>query len=652
MAPDDDDRMRYDRMQYDRMQYDRMTNRRSQDLPPPTGPGLGLGIAAIALCVALGYANVLDAPFVFDDLPGIVRNDDLRIESLEPAGLYAAAVSQPSPRRPVSNLSLALNHYAGGLDVRGYHVVNLVVHGVCGLLVYLLALAILRDAGRQDGQGFPLVAPSRTRLAALFAALLFVSHPVQTQAVTYVIQRMASLAALFCLAALLCWVHARQTSDPRRRRLLLGGALAAWLLALGSKENAATLPLLVGLYELCFVLDLRSGVPRRTGWALAAGLVAGVAIVFAFTDGNPSERLFAIYEHRDFTPTERVLTQLRVVPFYASLVLVPLPSRLNLLHGFQTSHGLLDPPTTALAGLALLALVAIAILVARRHRLVAFCVFWFLLALSLESSIVGLEMVYEHRLYLPMFGCCLLASATLMHAVGSRPRVALALCAAIVASLVLTTRARNETWRDELVFWGDVVAKNPESHRGHLNLGLVHKARGERESMLFHYREAVRLKPDYEVAHNNLGNAWLEAGRPDRALEHFDAALRSRPDYRVALYNSGRALAQAGRMEQAVARLRGVLALEPDHADAWYALGVVLSHGNRFSEAGQALAEAVRLDPNQAPARYDLGIALARQGRFDAAIAQLEAALRLRTPYPEAEEALATCRRMQTASPE
>jgi hypothetical protein len=193
-------------------------------------PVLAVAAAAIAL-----YADTLAFPFVFDDLPNITRKAAIRLESLASPELAAAAFSWPCPRRPVANLSFALNWVLHGYDVRGYRACNIAIHAANGILVYFLSLALLRRAAALPGQVAPAVAAEAAPGAALATALLFVVHPVQLQSVVYVVQRMNSLAALFHLAALLCYVRARESGPSVRRRVLFASSAISCLLALGSK---------------------------------------------------------------------------------------------------------------------------------------------------------------------------------------------------------------------------------------------------------------------------------------------------------------------------------------------------------------------------------------------------------------------------------
>ena len=218
-----------------------------------------LCVSAVCIIGALIYSNSLNGPFVFDDLDEILGNESIRLTEINHHGLWAAAFDSPSPKRPFANLSFALNYYAGGYDVTGYHLTNLVVHLASGVLVYCIALLTLRQlAGPRRAETDPATS-IRAAAFAVVAAGIFVAHPIQTQSVTYVVQRMSSMAAMFYFLSLLLFILGRRSKSTRLRWLVWAGSLGAWILALGTKQTAATLPIIILLYEWYFFRDLRDG---------------------------------------------------------------------------------------------------------------------------------------------------------------------------------------------------------------------------------------------------------------------------------------------------------------------------------------------------------------------------------------------------------
>jgi Flp pilus assembly protein TadD len=579
----------------------------------------GCLVAGLAL---LAYSNAFDAPFVFDDLHSIVGNPAIRLASPSVSELARAAFESPLPR-PVAYLSFALNYALGGYEVRGYHVVNLAVHVGCALLAWALAGRLL--AREPLRRGFP-IAP-----AALFAACLFAVHPVQTQAVTYVVQRMTSLAALFYLASFLLYLVGRDATARARRAWLWSAALACWLLALGTKEIAVTLPLVLFLHEWYFERGLSLAWLRRSAPLAAALALALAAAALLHLGAHPLDRLLAGYADYEFGPRERLLTQARVVVFYLGLLAFPHPSRLNLLHDFAPSRSLVDPASTALSLALLAALAAGAALLARRERLLSFCVAWFFVHQLVESTFVPLEMAYEHRLYLPVFGFALLVADLLFRA--APLRLATALAAALVALLGAWTHARNATWRDAVELWSDVVAKSPESARPRINLGTLLVLEGRHAEAVEQLAQAVRLAPRDANAHNNLGQALTRSGRLAAAKARFAEAVALDPANASARFNLALALEQEGRPEQARPHFAEALRLDPSYARfalEAYQRAAAHARSGRFAAAVEEYGLALRMRPAFPAALRERALALEELGRHEEALSDLREAARLR----------------------
>jgi tetratricopeptide (TPR) repeat protein len=642
-----------------------------------------VALCALCLVCVLLYANTLNAPFVLDDGPNIEANPNIRIRELSLPELYRAGF-QSITKRPVAYISFALNYYVAGYDVTGYHVVNLIIHCANGILVYLLALIVFRRLSRGARPGGPRPAPGWVPWMSLVAALLFCAHPLQTQSVTYIVQRMASMAVMFYLLSLLLYLRGRLRPPGAGRWACWTGCLVTWLLALGSKQIAVVLPFAILLLEGHFFQDLRGEWLRRSLWIALASAVVAVLIGYAFM-GSLSLEDYANY---DFSMRERVLTQLRVVVFYIGLLLVPHPSRLNLMHDFPTSHSLTDPVTTLLSLLGLLSLAGFAVWRAREERLLSFCIAWFFLHLVIESSVLPLDMVFEHRLYLPMFGFALAASHLLFRLLPGRSAWALALAAAVIAALGTATVLRNRIWRDEVTLWQDVVSKSPQDHRARYNLGSALVTAGRYAEADRHFSETLRIRPDYAAAHNGLGMS-LEArgeidraifhfsealrighlgragagvlpdeaavhanlalvlgrrGRSDEAIEHFSEALRIHPNYAKAHYGLGNLLARGGEIEPAARHFSEALRIRPDYAAARLDLATALLELGRPEEAASQYHEVLRLDPQEAAAHAGLGVLQARRGEFERAIRHLEEALRLDPAHSAARQNLGRLR--------
>ncbi|MDH4320457.1 MAG: DLW-39 family protein [Desulfobulbaceae bacterium] len=602
---------------------------------------LGL-VLVVGLAVAAVYGNSMQAPFVFDDEPNIVNNEALHIDSLGLPALLAAAGSGPSADRWLANLSFALNYYLGGGEVWGFHLVNVVVHAAAALVFFGLSLTTLTLPVFQNC--YP-----RAREIALAATLLWALHPLQSNAVTYLVQRMASLSALFFMASLWCYALARLTTGSKARQNGLF-ALSACCggLALASKENAAMLPVMILGYEWFFLEGLSWRRHRRrllTVTAIAVAVVLGLAALYL--GGDFYAAIQAGYARWDFTLPERLLTEPRVLFMYLGLILLPLPSRLNLCHDVVVSRGLFAPPTTAacLVGLAVLA--ALAVWLYRRERLLSFGIFWFLGNLLIESSFLPLYPMFEHRLYLPstFLALAVVAGGYRLVAGGSarfRWALRLLLVALVVAGGLLTWQ-RNQVWADELTLWQDVVTKSPGLVGGYQNLGKILMTRGrdaEAEKVLrtgvvigSGKASAQRVGSDTAISlghlHYLLSRLYFRHGREGDASAAIDAALRYDPNHAKAMVSKAIRLEQAGLSPAAVQFYRAAALRGEESAELYCNWAVSLFSLGRLDEAITLLRRAIELEPGHADSHYNLGVAYGGKGMAAEARHEMALAIQL-----------------------
>ena len=378
-----------------------------KEAPPVRSPRRDLQpfyrhLIAVGLIVGVAfliYSNTFSVPFQFDDRPNITQNPNVqirvftwdRIERLV-HNTYKESI------RVFSYLTLALNYYFGELDVFGYHLVNLFIHVFAGIFLYGFLILTLRLPSLEGRYG------AVSYKVALFTSLIFIAHPIQTQAVTYIVQRMASLGGMFYLLTFFLYIKGR-LAGGKARSLYFGGACLSYLLGVFSKENVAIVPFFIALYEFYFFQNLDLGPRGKRVLFILVGSVFALGVLGLLLWGKRYyDVIIEGYKIRDFTLTERVLTQFRVVLYYLTLLLYPHPSRLNLDYDFPVSRTILDPPTTLLSIVIVLGLIGYAIWVARKRPLLSFCILWYFGNLVIESSIFPLEMVYEHRLYLPSVG--------------------------------------------------------------------------------------------------------------------------------------------------------------------------------------------------------------------------------------------------------
>jgi tetratricopeptide (TPR) repeat protein len=615
----------------------------------------------LALALLAAYWGSFRVPFHFDDGPAIIDNPTIRhlwplSTVLQPPSDFGTTVNG----RPLVNLTLALNYAVGGTDVRGYHVVNFAIHLLATLTLFGIARRTLKlgTSGAANGgqQGSPgprsspvprvsaVVSASELRRAirhltlpdrdatmlAFVIALLWALHPLQTESVTYVVQRAESLAGLFCLLTLYWFI--RGLHSPRRT-LWFGWSMASCLLGAATKETAAIAPLLVLLYDRTFSAGTFAAALRQRGryyLGLAVAWLVLAALILSAGNRGGTAGFGAGVSSWDYA-----LTQCRAVVLYLRLAFWPQPLVVDYGMGVVTHAAAVAPQFALLAALFVATLFAL-----RRWPAAGFAGAWFFLTLAPSSSIVPVttQTMAEHRMYLPL-AAVIAVVATLLY--GRPGRKSLVTILAIAAALGVATSRRDADYRNALILWSDTVAKVPTNARAQNNLGKALIEIGDVPSALTRFQEALRLMPDYPETQNNLGYALAKSGKPQEAVAHFEEALRLRPTNARAHDNFGDALLQLNRAPEALVHFEAALRLRPDLPDSRWGLGNALVQLNRVPEAIARYEEALRLDSAFAEAHFGLAAALAQTGHPAEAVAHYHEALRLKPAYPEAENNLA-----------
>ena len=569
----------------------------------------------LALLVALAYANTFQAEWHYDDRPNIVENDYVRIPSLAPASLWRAMVQDRGQARFFSNLTFALNYYFNGEEVRGYHLVNLLFHFFSALAVFgLLRLTFRRANWAED----------RRESAALVAAAVWAVHPIQTQAVTYLVQRQAVMASAFMLLTLLAYVAGRESSPPKKNLLYLLAGMS-FVLALGSKEIALATPLLVLLYEIYFSQNFSFAFLRRHPIALALALLALAGFLFMFVWPGALAKLLQGYQAYPFTLSQRLLTEPRVLFQYLALILLPWPSRLSVEHDPAISTSLFSPWTTLPAILTWIVLLALGLRYARRSPLLSFALLWFLATLFLESSFIPLDLMFEHRLYLPSLAVIapLIAGLVLYT---PRRRATLFSLGLLVLVLLVSTLARNRVWQTDQGLWRDCVRKTPFQASSFNNLGGFYDRKGQLERAITYYHHAIRLNPQYAMAYFNLGASLQKMGQPDQALAAYSRSVALNPYLVLAYYNRGNLYFRQGRFDLAVSDYSRAVAANPNYAWAYSNRGTAYMNLGQYQRAVADYSQALVITPNDPGDYFNRGNAYHQLGQEDRAQADFEKA--------------------------
>jgi hypothetical protein len=593
--------------------------------------------AAIVVFTAAAYHNSLGGPFIFDDDGSIPENPSIRdlsaigtVLSPPPGGFTVSG-------RPVLNLSLAINYAMSGSQVRGYHLTNLGIHLLAGLVLFglvrrTLLLPSMRGAMLPSSEACRAnVEPPRHAfedgsMAPYLAgaiALLWMVHPLQTEAVTYIVQRAESLMGMFYLLVLYCTIRAAASGAV----LWSLAAVAACAMGTATKEVMATAPLIVLLYDRTFLAGSFLGALRKR-WGLYGGLVAcwGFQAYLMFSTGTRGGTVgFGAGEVPGWLLYTQ--TQFGVILHYLRLTFWPDSLCLDYGQGVVTTLWEILPGAILVAAMA-----AATIWGLRRGRKWGFLGAWFLVILAPTSSIIPIrDTLFEHRMYLSLAAVlaavvlgafllwrklvsgAMLPSSEARRATSKRsghasadqsmtplapwisqwaaPCLALAL---IAGALGVRTARRNMDYRTSLAMWQSAVEVCPFNARTHLKLGVDLFDQGDYDLAITQYRLAIHLDPGVPQAYNNLGVALMARGNVPEAIEQLQFALHINPRYPEPYNNMGKILFHEGKVDSAIEQYRHALRLSPWYINAHENLSEALRSQGKFAEADEESRQVVQ----------------------------------------------------------
>ncbi|MFQ5456152.1 MAG: tetratricopeptide repeat protein [Nitrospirota bacterium] len=664
----------------------------------------------IIFIIVIIYSNTLNNKFVLDDEHSIENNKKIHITHLSALLTRDVVFNNvvTLTNRPVSSITFAINYYFGKLDVLGYHLVNIIIHIITAITIYLFLYITLDISNEFHGK--------KTFWIAIIATLLWATSPVQTQAVTYIIQRVTSLATMFYMLSLLCFVKWRLMSRDRCDAVETGInslinpklKVTGWgifsftstyfflmiffsFMAFGSKEVSATLPLIIILYEIYFIKRFNKKEVKKISIFLCLlflfFIIIGLIYLSIGIKGEILEGIkFHLIERQDdekiYTTIERLFTEFRIIIYYISLLILPLPSRLRTIYDFSISHSLFNPITTTISLLMILSALGYGIYIRKNKKVISFFILWYFINLFIESTIIRLWLIFEYRLYLPSIGFYVIAAIlivkikeTLINKVKSFPYLYKHLFRFIylfIIVLVITlqsawTYERNLIYKDSKSFWYDNFKKTPTSWFVNYNLGVTlsdlgkikeaiyyyKKALqinptdvstyinfgynleqlGKVDEAIYYYKKALQINPDYAKAHNNLGNALFETGKVDKAIYYYKKALQINPDYAKAHNNLGNALLETGKVDEAIYYYKKALQINPDYAEAYNNLGNALFETGKVDKAIYYYKKALQINPDFEEAYANIGVILESQGERDKAIYYYKKALQINPDF-------------------
>lgn len=576
--------------------------------------------AFLLLAGVLLYSHTLHVPWYLDDFAAIV--EEPLVHDLEAVWRSIGA------RRWVATLSFALNYHWGGLEVAGYHLVNVSIHLAASCLVFLLLKRVLPDR----------------RAMVLLGALLFLAHPLQTQAVTYMVQRTTSLCGLFSLLSLYLFVRAREElaagaafRAPAHLVFYLGAILAG-VLALFTKEVALVLPVTLVLFTRFFLTE---GDRRWHGlllyvtpFLLAPVLLALATVALPLARGETLLGLAqteALLGTVDISPLHYLFTQFSVLWIYVRLLFLPLGQALDYNYPVATSLFTLKN----LAGLAgMVALGCLAYRLRQRKPLIACGIAWFFLNLAVESSIIPLDPLFEHRLYLPVLGFVMVV----LGLVESLPnRLATTTLCLVLIPMAFLTWKRNLLWQNPVAFYEQNLKQSPGSGIVKVNLAVAYLQMGridEAEELL---KDAMHRSPNYYSIYPNLASIYVEKKLDEEALQVVESGLTRFPDSPHLLNILAGIYLNNNQADRAIQILRRIAEIDPNYALAFANTGRIYSEHGQWIEAEKYFLKAIEKNSTEATFHHDLGVVLHEQGRIRES---REAFLRASQLAPEDSEAL------------
>ncbi|MBN1905045.1 MAG: tetratricopeptide repeat protein, partial [Deltaproteobacteria bacterium] len=537
--------------------------------------------------------------------------------------------------RPVSCISFALNYFFGELNVFGYHLVNIFIHLIASIFLFLFIYHLLNFTHLSSRY------KENSYFIALLATVLWAINPIQTQAVTYIVQRMASLAGMFYIMSMYFYLRARTAQAGSKNISLHFLSFITFLLAFGSKENAVLLPFSIILLEI-FILNCKplkkiKEYPKTSIIVFLIIILTGIFYIL-INDINIYERFFDGYKNRPFTVWERLMTQPRVLILYISLILYPVSTRLNISHDIDVSTSLFTPVSTIISILALAALIVFAVKKRNRYPLLCFSTCFLFLNHAIESSFFNLELIYEHRNYIPSMFFFLPIVAGLYMGLDyykNRKRMRYVIILSVVLILVglgHSTFIRNFTWKNEKSLWIDAVDKSPKLSRPHHNLGKYYHDHGYFEEALSEYSIALKFKQtnrndEFFASFYNIGKLFADINENKKAEVYYKKAIKIEPSFPAAYNNLATLYDKEGDIDLANKYLIKSFKLEPFHPVTNQNLGLLFLKMNKPEKAIFHLNRSNIYDDSTGVSLSYMGIANKKLGRYGKAVIYFKKAI-------------------------
>lgn len=568
------------------------------------------------------YFNALSNGFVYDDNYQILKNQWIKDSKYIPEIFLKNAWSFEARKefsvsnyyRPIMHLIYMAIYHVCGLRAWAFHLVNIIFHAGVSVLVFLIALRLFG--------GFQSLSSRWYLSAPFFAAVLFATHPIHTEAVTWIAGLPEVSFAFFFLLSLYLYIRFREGSG-----IAYMLSIASFFISTLCKETGVTLPFIIVGYDYFF-----GNTKGRLSFYLKRYIpyliVTGFYLVLRF---NALEGFAPVRHHTELNMYRSIINFFPLFTHYIALLLFPL--HLNAYHVFHPISSLLG--IKGILSLAVTAaFVALALTALKKNGVVSFSLLFIVVPLLPAFYITLIRGVAfaERYLYLSSFGFVVLLALIITQARVKFPRgnsVIAFLLIALLGLYSVQTITRNRDWKDDFILFTDTVKKSPDGDVPHHQLGIAYAHMGRIDEAISEFKTVLRIDPERAESHNSLGIAYLGLGRTNEAVNEFKAALKLRPDYTEPHYTLGIIYMRLGRVDEAIAEYKAALQLNPRYTQVHNNLGVAYLGAGRMEEAINEYKEALKLNTEYVEAHNNLGNAYTRLGRMEEAINEYKTALRL-----------------------
>lgn len=556
-----------------------------------------ISIIALILSAIFSYSNSFDNSFQYDDVHYIFQSEQNKnLDSYKDPDLWFSFI-QRAPAR----FTFALNYHFGEYSVRGYHAVNLLIHITASLLVFLFAGLLLNSPSINEE-----CVRSNKKYIQLFAAIIFAVHPIQTEAVTYIVQRMESLSFVFYISSLMFYFMFRNENDSGKKSVKFFVFVLFGLLSVMTKQTAYTLPLTILLTEIYFIRDVKGESNRKLIYILTV-ILSSALIIGLSADILPREYMSEIGRF------QYMLSQFTVIPKYIFLLFIPAGQ--NIDHNIIVPSGFFEPGV--IAGIFIIsALIWSAFMLYKKgHILLSFSIAWFFAVISLRSSVLPIsDLMSEHRLYPAMLGYGIFITvffAFLNSKISNftqNKNIIPALLVLISLIYAAATFERNKVWKDELSLWKDSLSKSPEKFRPNYNTAEAYKKAGYASAALELYLKAYAINPNSYGVCNNIGNIYSTGKNYENAEKFYIKALELNPEYPKALNNLANVYFKKIKYKEAEELYIKASEIDPEFIDPILNLGHLYFISEHYDMAVNRYKRVLELNPNHVQAKNNVGI--------------------------------------------